>query len=910
MDKDPDWVAKPKKKKIQRRYNIQRVTSSSNGLPEPDTPGPNSLRSRLQPGELSIPTPYIVRNIRSDLNPLSANGGVSEVNTGVSNRHRGRPRREESDILDNKWVSKTEDEYVVLQNLTKSILELIDATNNCDEPLKYFPKHGARSLFAACCRKIPTLMDQVAAEQLDEPDEERIDAFSEIYNYIESDYAAPTLRAVVRAHGIHTVKKAIEEGLIPRDAVRSLVRHLAKPQRHQTTQPSPAEAEDLLSSLIAFETPGKHPKCCSDSHHFYGNSFANAGFLTPNVDLDSRAAFEFRQFRSLLLSPQIPLEWMATRRVVVLWSHVFRTFLDNQSATSVRDAYLLLKDAMELGVGMQLKPESAQKTLTEIPSEFARNYEACPRCPRAPAGSLLMQATGSWHQPGPSSDRVVAKNQLFNAFTNTLSSVSTILSSFAIAAVMNPDDLADINVQLISWVLNQLSMDIITYFHEKSRLSALLAGTVQSKLVARRAIPILVSTLVSQMAGCRNTAQGAVHANDLVRCLQDLDTCTRKDQNDQSNLMETLPALICSITRGTARILRKDDSFDVLPLVVRSLVHPQALQEAVSSPACYFLKQLAWSSAMMFADQEKQIMDRVQRSQHSALVREIERTMSQVERLDALKTSVRSAEKPRRGPGLLWEEGICEWVKATPVPAKIQLPIQLDLNKQQSSLPAVQPVPRAAFENASSPIVSLQLNDAEDQEGTNLSDLLLGVSSPLVPSSAIETGSRSRNSRLAQELSRHGSPEIELLQNNEQRNVGAQPQEVKDEEEDEDELGLESATRKRSRTTKSTTAKPHFNMQQTLRQPGLKRSLSEIGSLSMNNSDGEDELSSPKMPAKRRSLQVSVNLGRDTRAAGTSRNSRGTQLYSMPATTAGPPRTKRNSRRTARDESDDELSFN
>src|ERR1700761_1427987 len=51
IDKDPDWVEKPKRKKIQRRYNIQRVTSSSNCPPEPDTPGPNSLRSRLQPGE-------------------------------------------------------------------------------------------------------------------------------------------------------------------------------------------------------------------------------------------------------------------------------------------------------------------------------------------------------------------------------------------------------------------------------------------------------------------------------------------------------------------------------------------------------------------------------------------------------------------------------------------------------------------------------------------------------------------------------------------------------------------------------------------------------------------------------------------------------------------------------------------
>jgi hypothetical protein len=774
-ENDPDWISGPKKKKARREY-FSRSASAKDHVDEigVQTPARGNDRSRLQPGELSILTPYLVRlptmidssvqndNTNVDQDPSATNTSTNQPKPKTYRRPAiGACFGQQHDPV----LQNLRDEFVLASNVGKCFLDIMNATNGSIDPEEQntsCPSRGARSLWATCLRKYGTLIQDDVAEEESDP----VEGFAYATYELVEDLPIPErkpgghlqLRLVVRAHALQTMATTIEEGLFPREAVRLIISELLNPPQYQTAQPSRAEAEVLMSALIVAEKP-KNVSNCATAHrnHFYAHTFSNAASQAAHVG-ESRVAFEFRQFSKVLRSSYVPIEWMATRRVMPLWTNVFRTFLDSSSSDDIRDGYELLRQTVEFAVGLEPSSRSAEKVLLEVPADYVERSESCPKCPRAPFGSFLVNPTAS--QPLPASDRCLAKNQLTSALTNTISSLSTLLSSFAIACIVNPVGLANVNLHSILSVLNMLSLEITMYHARSSNLSAQLAHGVdrpysivpdskRSQLFARRAVCILASTLITKVAGCPMAdGFGSVSLDDLVYTMKKLDSSTRNDSADPTTILDCLPQLVCSIARGASRLLEKE-SFDTLSNIVRSLASPNLAGQKLSSSILLFLKQLAFSSAHHFIDETKD-------PAHYSLIDEVEREMGHTEYLDVNKTPFRSSTKTRTEPrGFKWEEGICEWVLATPKPGQYKEVAFKDTAPDEllGDVPLPDPsidLPPLLF---SSPTLGSSLagfQSAVDessltgsQSAVNISSLLLGSnSSSPVQASHIDTGVR------------------------------------------------------------------------------------------------------------------------------------------------------------------------
>jgi hypothetical protein len=667
---DPDWMSVPKKKKGSKAYSA-RNTSNKQAATEVRvrTPARSKMQASLRPGELSIPTPYLARNPATT--PGSSNKPVKS----------GRFENSVSNMLEYRkkaYFAEGEDEEAVASNLTKTFVDILHATNSSIDPVEQklcTKSRGPRSLWATCCSKFGTIIGQVEAD----PDPEEggpLDAAGEFYAMAE-DLELPErkpggrlqLRLIVRAHATYVMAGAIEEGLIPIKVLKQWLPHMLRPTSLSGQPASILEGEVLLSKSHALVTTTTHGFTCPGKHrnHFYAHLFNFVLSQAAYIGKDARLAFDYRQMLTVLHRPDIPVEWMGSRRMLPLWKNVFRTLLDSPSAQEIQDAYKLLRQTVSLAVGLESSSSAAEKVLLEIPADFVHQSANCPKCPRAHFGTFLVDTSPLSERP--MSDLKLSKAQLTDALSNTISSMSTMFSSFAIAYSIKPVAIPNINVQAILSVLNLLSLEISQSYAKSERLSCgktetSAADVKHSKVMACRAVSILAATILPQTAGCQFSAGlGFVPLNNIVRLLKTLDSETRKNSADLTTILDCLPELVCSIARRTSQLL-KADSFDTLCNLVRSLVTPDVVGQEISSSTTLFLRQLAFSSAHQFAATTREVA-------HYSLIGEIEKEIGATEHFDVSKTPFRSSTKPQiEHRGFKWEEGICEWVLATPKPFK------------------------------------------------------------------------------------------------------------------------------------------------------------------------------------------------------------------------------------------------
>jgi hypothetical protein len=877
-ENDPDWMSGPCKRKKAGRHYSARSTSNNKIA----TAAKNSEPS-LQPGELSIPTPYLSKVIRYD-EPSKA---IPDSNMGPPKlKTVGRPKvdhEEKRDILGAR-VSRTEDENLCRQNLVKSFLELIDATN-----LQSPSPRGPRSLLSTCCRLVPAFIAHEEARQLFEDEKDCTDVSAETYSLIQDEleikegYGWKHMREVVRAHAVQIIREAIKEELLPRDISRSIIRHLLKPSnRRQSTKPSPLEAELLLAQLVASEAPNKPSECCP-RNQFYANSFNNAGAASAWVESGSSHSFAFRQFSNLLASPYIPVEWMATSRVVPLWKNVFKVFRD--SPRQGYDAFNFLQAAVALGTGVQPIPKQAQQVLLEIPAQYCQQNEGCPRCPRAASGTFLACSNGL--QKVPSSNKSTARGELATAFTNTLFSLSTILSSFAVATRLDQSQDQNFDPHLILWTLNNLSIDIVLHYCNTNVVDTSFTVRDTSHISARRSAFILASTLVTEIAGCQlGTVYTGVDINDLVYCLEQLDATTLPDQMDDVGIFDSLPELVCSISQGASRISAVD-GFSSFQHVVRALNAALIPGRTTTSSTRNFLRRLALSSAIEYSNQN-------QAPEHLALVVELERTMTHLELSNMSRTPARSSTNalPKAGRGLRWEEGICEWVAATPSsrhktgimsffsrPAQIPPGTPLEADRIRDSAAELEYSPDSLSRTFGTAVA----------DGVNLSDMLIASSSPLDRSGFVSRFSNRNSPNRVISSIRASVPEIAA-----KRRQNA-PDRMR--EDSDDSFGQEHSSSSFS-SSSSLSGKTISRNPPLMKPKILKRTLSE----SMDSSS-EDELSSPKRGRKRSAVVRKAEF-RGTRPA-----KRGLLLQNLSAATRLTMGNSQLSSGAESDDNDDELSF-
>ncbi|QDS73590.1 hypothetical protein FKW77_001452 [Venturia effusa] len=666
-DYDPDWMSIKKKKKGNKAYsarnNSQRNPAAEIGVRTPA----KKVHSNLRPGELSIPTPYLTRNTSETLDA----SGSSSPTHGNGNGKAPSRAASGSGFADvpkkmKLFMADSEDEQAVTVNAMRLYIEILHATAESPDPNEQktsSPSRGARSLWAMCCSKFGGAIAEVEADP--DPEEDGLLDMGTVYYGMAEDLELPVraggqlhLRLIVRAHATSIMAAAVKEGLVDAKVLRKYLHHLVQPIEHSGHPPSPQEAELLMSLAHALVSPWTDDlTCCGRGHfnHFFMAITDSVMGLTPAMSDARRFGFICRQFTHLLSHRDFPVEWIAARRMTPLWKDMLRTILDSKSVNDVQDAFELLRQTVSHALGLRRTAQSQERVLAGHPADFVTKSEICPRCPRPQLATFLVNYSSA--QQGTVNEPKWNNVQLSDALSNTLSSMSTMFSSFCIASHYTPEMLSNVNARTMIFGLNFLAIDILQ--HHAKRLPP-PSSIKLPKTKARRTISVLIAIILPQLAGCQLPAGLAfAPVNDIVRLMKRLDAEMRINASDSNTILDCLPEIVCSIARGVAQ-LSKADSFDILRDFVFSLASARADGQNLSQPSMLFLKQLAFSSAHYFAVSSED-------SSHYSLIAEIEKEVGQLEHFDMSKTPFRSSTKARSGSrAFTWEEGICEWVLASP----------------------------------------------------------------------------------------------------------------------------------------------------------------------------------------------------------------------------------------------------
>jgi len=196
---DPEWVPGAETKTSSRTYG-----GKSRQLPP------------SRKADSGFSTPFVKRLLKNG--PLSA----AKSCPGAS---RADERPKKTLQLPVQLASRNEEAQ---RNLVRAFDNLLTATSSASTTERV----GARSLMGACLRRVPDYID-LELEDLDDEDEEHESVTSTIYSELESlgtnsGGGWSGLREVVRSHGLHHVRAAIDEGLIKDSRISELVATCSK----------------------------------------------------------------------------------------------------------------------------------------------------------------------------------------------------------------------------------------------------------------------------------------------------------------------------------------------------------------------------------------------------------------------------------------------------------------------------------------------------------------------------------------------------------------------------------------------------------------------------------------------------------------------------------------------------------
>jgi hypothetical protein len=191
---DPEWVPGAETKNSSRTYG---------GKPRSKAPS--------RKADSGFSTPFVKRLLKNA--PLSA-----VTPCAIATRADERPKKTLQ--LPVQLASRNEEAQ---RNLVRAFDNLLSATGSAPGEKRV----GARSLMGACLRRVPDYID-LELEDLDDTDENEDVITSSIYDELESlgtnsGGGWSGLREVVRSHGLHDVRGAIDQGLIKDNRISELV---------------------------------------------------------------------------------------------------------------------------------------------------------------------------------------------------------------------------------------------------------------------------------------------------------------------------------------------------------------------------------------------------------------------------------------------------------------------------------------------------------------------------------------------------------------------------------------------------------------------------------------------------------------------------------------------------------------
>ncbi|KAI9692548.1 MAG: hypothetical protein M1822_006779 [Bathelium mastoideum] len=241
--------------------------------------------------------------------------------------------------------------------------------------------------------------------------------------------------------------------------------------------------------------------------------------------------------------------------------------------------------------------------------------------------------------------------------SNTLSSLVTMLS--AIVLVTRDGTSSDNNHQTIgspAWLIHSAAIDLITSWKKLTGCKVTRSELNEKRL--RRCLQVLVAELLLQISmSPRNLDTTAFAVDECAGVLRDMASVYVQDANSEA--ADDLPEIVCSIARCCGRTA-SSDGLAQLELLVQKLVSYSSPDLRSSSAS--FLRQLALDSACCFAS------DSDADAASQALLRRVEASVQSIGPLQTTATPFRKRGQSQQTSrdGYRWEEGICEWVLATP----------------------------------------------------------------------------------------------------------------------------------------------------------------------------------------------------------------------------------------------------
>ncbi|KAK0640264.1 hypothetical protein DIS24_g9537 [Lasiodiplodia hormozganensis] len=623
---DPDWVPHATEKKGTKRFYSNRP-SKAEARPAP--------RER-KPGQISMPSPLIARQAKSDDFHPQKPYGWQFLQTPKKHRFPLLKHDHGPDL----YGESTMQHRRHIERLLQAFRVLLHATRVQEKSRA--SKTGARSLMSTCLRQVPAYIE--GRQQWEEEENvDKVDASEEVYQDLESMGSASgwrPLREVVRAHGVALITAATAEKLLDTTHIKELVRLCHSVLAYH-------EAEEILTAFAFTTAPQQPPKTAKDELFHFGSGIAAAHAWAERIDGWS---FFYRLVRSMLISNLIPVEWAATTQFKSVWSRIIRHISDSSNPAHA-EACQLIHVFLSLACGRNLKYVEG------------------------------MQSDAADDDLEPMSVPTGVKT----ALNTTVSSLSAIFA----AIFLLPDNEASYGSRgkyEIRHTLECIAADI-TYDILEGHLDTAIA---QSSSTIERLSNILTCAIVTGVYTHDSVPHIAFAPVAHIRALTELE-----EKIGQQLL--NLPAIVCSVaeTCGKAYMPKSQQNvFLVLMSMVETLKSYRVSSfddgmftestlsskwETVGFPS-WFLKRLALDSAHEFANHSQDSLGKVSRApshEKTLTVAGINRTEYLQFALD-IEKEMENIQMPYRDTsffhkdaeyhvGYRWEAGISEWVEATPL---------------------------------------------------------------------------------------------------------------------------------------------------------------------------------------------------------------------------------------------------
>ena len=600
-----------KKRKFRHQYASRSRTNVRSAVEALEIRG-NSRKDAI--GSVQVPTPFIARTSRTTEPALE-----SEENRQLGGQD-SIPRRypEGSDQNCEKY-GNARGGFKVERGTNKRIghvedgiwIAFGDFLMRTKEPSSPRRK-GARSLFSCCLRSISKSIRAETEWRKGEDPDDKTDVQSEVYNDLEclestSGGGWSPLRIAARAHGVDMICQAIRNHQLDWTTVGKLV-------NCTTTQDGFLETQRIIE-VFSWQVTDY-----AKSNGMASNFERCIGFLDDYSRYRGQFGFQMRHLSDLFMNGRYPVEWASSHQMLRLWTKVIVSLSERDQ--DYGDAARLTLSMFRSACGFQMTR------------------------PKGKTSTTIQENDGQ-------------------ALSNTISSLTTTLSASALVNHCNvnsntvlPENsfVEKYDIGSAEWIIHCAAISVASSWEKLPRCEIYLDEASRASI--RRALNLLVAELLLQVSFVSQDCDSRVFGvEECVKAIREIVSATSGDLF--SEVADILPEAVCSISICCGRTIRSDGLTHLEYLVQRlTSYHHRSLQLASAS----FLQRLALDSSLYF-------------THHfnggppcQTLVRRVEASVRDFGPLQAEATPLKRSGGPqqRSRDGYRWEEGICEWIWATP----------------------------------------------------------------------------------------------------------------------------------------------------------------------------------------------------------------------------------------------------